>query len=587
MAYVLTITDAGLAALVNAQKNGTTPVIFETVQFGTGKYTPTGQETALQASFKTLDTIQGGAVGDNIIHVTVSDFSAEAYTVYEAGIFTDDGVLFAVISQDTPLAQKAAGSQLLMSFDLVLEQAGETDIELGNTNFFNPPATTTTAGIVRMATAAEVEAGLLSGVAVSPAGLKAKLEKPGSLNGSAFQDGSIGLGKLSEKPVSTAEQTLTPQEQQQARENMGLTEAGTTQLIIASSPRWYKRPNLPTVAKTSVTIHANTQVNIGNAGYISTTDTTLQLSTVGEAAARAGKDVYIYACKPTSGSEPVFVLSLNSTVPTGYNAQNSRKIGGFHCLCASVGTISGHTLSGYAAGDILPLSVWDLLHRPVSEPEGMVWIEGLGIWVDIYLGSYNGSKLVSAYGALTADGSSSPAFHGEKFAEYAGLVGKRLVRRDEFIVFAKGSNEETSISGGVDPNTTGGHVDTAGRRMISNYGIEDCCGALWQWTSDVFDSWDGHSATWRTESNSETYTEGEMRYYLDGYSWKKESVFNPAFDSTGHGSCFGLLRRGRVGARWGDGSVCGSRAASLYGFSSYGWAANGCRLSSEPRVVNL
>ena len=341
------------------------------------------------------------------------------------------------------------------------------------------------------------------------------------------------------------------------------------------------------MAKTSVTIPANTQVNIGNAGYISTTDTTLQLSTVGEAAARAGKDVYIYACKPTSGSEPVFVLSLNSTVPTGYNAQNSRKIGGFHCLCASVGTISGHTLSGYAAGDILPLSVWDLLHRPVSEPEGMVWIEGLGIWVDIYLGSYNGSKLVSAYGALTADGSSSPAFHGEKFAEYAGLVGKRLVRRDEFIVFAKGSNEETSISGGVDPNTTGGHVDTAGRRMISNYGIEDCCGALWQWTLDVFDSWDGHSATWRTESNSETYTEGEMRYYLDGYSWKKESVFNPAFDSTGHGSCFGLLRRGHVGACWGDGSYCGSRAAILRSFSSGGWANHGCRLSSEPRVVNL
>ncbi len=38
--------------------------------------------------------------------MTVSDFSAEAYTVYEAGIFTDDGVLFAVISQETPLAQK-------------------------------------------------------------------------------------------------------------------------------------------------------------------------------------------------------------------------------------------------------------------------------------------------------------------------------------------------------------------------------------------------------------------------------------------------------------------------------------------------
>lgn len=587
MTNTLVITEAGLAALVNAQKNGTTPLVFSEVKFGTGKYTPTGKETALKTPFKTLETISGGAVGDNVIHLTVSDFDQESYTVYEAGIFTSNGVLFAVVAQDTPLVQKAAGSQVLLSFDLVVDQAGETDIAVGDTNFVNPPGTTKTKGIVRFATQEETTQGIITDAAVTPAGLKTKLEQKGGLSGDSFKGGSIGLDKLKEKPVSTKTQVLSESEKTTALNNLGLTPEGSAQLIIAASPRWYKRTSLPAVTKTAVTIPANTQVNIGNKGFVSTAPVTLQLSTIGEASSRAGKDVYIYACAPKSGSVPVFVLSMNSTVPSGCSADNSRKIGGFHCLCKAVGTISGHPLSGYAAGDILPLSVWDLLHRPQSDPEGMVWIEGLGLWVDIYLGSYNGSKLVSVYNGLIADGSSSPAFHGEKFAEYAGLVGKRLIKRDEFIVFAKGSNEETNIAGSADPNTTGGHVDTAGRRMISNYGIEDCCGVMWQWTADVFDSFDGHSASWRNSDGTETYQEGKMRYYLDGYSWKPESVYNPDFDSTKHGSCIGLLRRGLVGAYWGDGSLCGSRASSLGNFSSYGWSAVGCRLSSEPRVVNL
>ena len=56
---------------------------------------------------------------------------------------------------------------------------------------------------------------------------------------------------------------------------------------------------------------------------------------------RAGKDFYVYALD----GAPYIKLSVNSTFPTGYNENTSRKIGGFHCLCVSVGTISGHTLS--------------------------------------------------------------------------------------------------------------------------------------------------------------------------------------------------------------------------------------------------
>ena len=368
----------------------------------------------------------------------------------------------------------------------------------------------------------------------------------------------------------------------------------TTKLEIAGSPDYYRRKGLPTVAKTSVTIRP-TWVNINDTGYISTGDTTLSLntasnwdaSTYATAANRAGKDFYIYACVPTSGSAPKFMLSANSTVPTGYTATTSRKIGGFHCLCIAVGTISGHTLSGYAVGDILPLSIWDLRHRPVSDPEGMVWVAGIGKWVDIYLSSWNGSKLVSVYKGTIADGTSSKKFNGSMFAEYIGQVGKSLLSYDEFTVVAKGSNEMTNISGSADPGTAGGHKDTNNRRMISNYGLEDCCGAMWQWSSTLFESYDCKSVSWTNNSGNTTYTEGDMHYYLSGFSWKPESVYNSSIDTAQYGSATGLLRRARLGALWVDGVRCGSRCVLCDGFSSNANSHVGARGASEPRRVDL
>lgn len=348
-------------------------------------------------------------------------------------------------------------------------------------------------------------------------------------------------------------------------------------LAIAASPAWYKRKALFTPNKTTITIHENTQVNIGNNGYISTSDVTLSLNSIATAANRAGKDVYIYACVG-SGTEPTFVLSTNSTVPTGYTADNSRKIGGFHCLCKDVGTISGHTLSGYVAGDILPLSVWDLLHRPVSDPEGMVY--ALGKWFDIYLASWDGSKLVSVYNGVVCDSASTEKFSGEKFAEKMGLVNKKLIAREDFIVVAKGSNENTNITGSTDPNTTGGHVDTANRRMISNYGLEDCCGAYWQWTSDT---WGHFSASASTDSHHQ-YGGMEQsavgtNHYLVGYNWNNKSVYLPSIDGDAqpYGSSHGALTRALVGAHWRSGSGCGSRAVLLDNLSSYAYSAGGAR----------
>lgn len=192
------------------------------------------------------------------------------------------------------------------------------------------------------------------------------------------------------------------------------------------------------------------------------------------------RDYYIYACYDAEDAlNPGvrLVVSLNATYPDGFDEQTSRKIGGFHTLCASVGAITGHPLSGFEAGDILPASLWCLTHRPETcGPEGMVYVKELGLWVDIYLQSGKGAATRSAYGATITD--TQPWM---EHVDDLAAVGKTLLTDTEFSVAALGSNEKTNIGGSADPVTTGGHVDTAGRRMISRYGLEDCCGALWQW----------------------------------------------------------------------------------------------------------
>jgi hypothetical protein len=197
------------------------------------------------------------------------------------------------------------------------------------------------------------------------------------------------------------------------------------------------------------------------------------------AATRAGKDFYVYVCEQT-GTIPKIVLSAASTYPSGYTADNSRKIGGFHCLCVDVGTISGHTLTDFVAGDVLPASIYDLNHKPKwASPEGMVFSDQANIWVDIYLASGNGASTASAYGATIKD-----TRDWLDFTDDGAAVKKRMLRDREFQIIAAKSNEGTNITGSSDPVTTGGHIDTASRRMISDIGCEDCCGVEDQWLDE-------------------------------------------------------------------------------------------------------
>lgn len=169
------------------------------------------------------------------------------------------------------------------------------------------------------------------------------------------------------------------------------------------------------------------------------------------AANRAGRDFYIYA------TATAVVLSANSTVPTGFTAGDSRKIGGFHCLCENAGVISGHPLSGFVAGDVLPASIWDLQHRPVCSPEGMVYSAQADLWVDIYLQSGTGVNTASSFGATITDNRDWLSFVDDLAA-----VKKMMISDAEFQIVAEGSNQRTNIAGGADSVTTGGHRDTTG-----------------------------------------------------------------------------------------------------------------------------
>jgi hypothetical protein len=326
---------------------------------------------------------------------------------------------------------------------------------------------------------------------------------------------------------------------------------------IKDKSNYFSRDSLFTSNKTSIVIPKNMRININGEAYISTHNVTLNTSTLGENL--AGKDVYIYALAG-SGTEPDFVLSLNSTVPTGYTAENSRKIGGFHCLCKDVGIIEGHALSGYVAGDILPATRWDLEHRPKGSPEGFAYEELTDCWIAIYLPSWGGTKLVSVYNGVIADGSSAKKWHGEAFYEQFVKQGMRLVWRHEFQMGAKGSNEQTNVQGSSDPNTTGGHVDTAGRRMISNIGLEDCCGVLWQFAMDLG--------------------------FAGGSGWTN-SVYHSAVDDRNYGQTYGTIYRLLLGSGWDGGAYCGSRSAYCDASSADVFVSDSSRGASEPRIENL
>lgn len=282
------------------------------------------------------------------------------------------------------------------------------------------------------------------------------------------------------------------------------------------------------------------QVNIGGNGLgfvlLAQTnwDPTATLNHDGSVAALAlGDDVYIYAVQDVSGVAK-WLASKNATVPTGYTASNSRKLGGFHF--GRVRPVANRYDTVYVpAVQIVPNSCWDLQHRPKCDPSGMVEVIPGSLWVDIYLASagsglwpqtvaqsvYNQAPLRSAGGYSESD-LRVPLLN----------AGKRIATVEEFLYFAEGAPAGLSASNdqawtqttNVGPTTTG-YVAKA----VSMYNVVDAVGNIWERLDSHFDlggthAWDNlvvnvgqdstiprgyvHHAAWRTIAGGGGYVEG-------------------------------------------------------------------------------
>lgn len=275
----------------------------------------------------------------------------------------------------------------------------------------------------------------------------------------------------------------------------------------------YKQPKFITADKGSVTILAGTAIKLKSGEYFYTaSDRTYTLSAILDTGSVAnGKDYYFYL-----NNSKELIASLDGTAPDGYTADDVVQIGGAHTLCVSVGSNAPalptdsfwatHPYSGYSANDLMPNTVWTPAFKSAAKTgnKGQALIEYYGIekfWCDIYLQSGTGAATASSYSG-TITNSRQCILHQWDM----NCVGKKLPTDQQFTIFAEGSNQNTAIAGAAIPSgsLTGGYSDSAGKRMISGFGIECCCGYLWQWGDEIApdggNGWQAYAVTNRGQS---------------------------------------------------------------------------------------
>lgn len=167
-AKVCVVTAAGLALLAA----GPLPLTLTKIAIGSVSWTPTDAATALNTQIKQINITDATTVAANIIHVAVTDTSADVYSCREIGLYVGT-TLFAIYSQATPLFDKAAEALGLFATDIVLTSVAPGAITVGAAGFSYPQATETLKGVAEIATQTEANAGTDDSRIVTP--LKAKV----------------------------------------------------------------------------------------------------------------------------------------------------------------------------------------------------------------------------------------------------------------------------------------------------------------------------------------------------------------------------------------------------------------------------
>jgi microcystin-dependent protein len=170
------ITNAGRAKLVNGTNTGTNTVLISQIGLTSTGFTPTAAMTQLPGELKRMTSFGGESVAADTIHVTLQDSGTDKYPLRGFGLYLADGTLFAVYGQADAIMEKASISTLLLSADVVFADIDTAQIKFGSTQFLNPPATESVAGVVELADGPETIAGADAVRAVTARGLKATLD---------------------------------------------------------------------------------------------------------------------------------------------------------------------------------------------------------------------------------------------------------------------------------------------------------------------------------------------------------------------------------------------------------------------------
>lgn len=321
-----------------------------------------------------------------------------------------------------------------------------------------------------------------------------------------------------------------------------------------------------------ITVIEGCVIAVGGAGIFKTGNTVLNASNLDIGAAFAvGSDYYVYICDSRQDAQDEqYIISLNSTYPSGWNASNSRKIGGFHYgRCRKIndnmqpvnssGAIFGTGWESAVSNGILPRSVWTLGHRPKCSPEGMVYLGG-GTWVDIYLNSDDGAQgLKSEYNCAPMTGTEGMNWY--TFTERLMKSGKRMPDYSEFCAYAFGSPQGLD---GANTNawtaTTNTGRGTTGSvvNAVSAVGCVDAVGRVWEWLNDLI-----------TRAEHATNTEFHPTV---AWGWDKKSPLRDNATKYDVGNIYQYyaysLAALIAGGDWGNGVPAGARAV---GCSIYPW----------------
>ncbi|MBR8114439.1 phage tail protein [Burkholderia cenocepacia] len=183
---LITITDAGRAALVSPGNTGTNAHQVVKIGLASAPFAADKGMLAMPNERKRITTFAGKNISPDTIHVTLKDDSDDQYTLYGFGLYLENDVLLAVYSQATPIMEKSPAAMLMLSADIQFATIDAAALTFGEATFANPPATTEVLGVIELATQAEVDAGTDASRAVTPATLKPKLDAKANLGGADF-----------------------------------------------------------------------------------------------------------------------------------------------------------------------------------------------------------------------------------------------------------------------------------------------------------------------------------------------------------------------------------------------------------------